>query len=137
MSLIYLWTVSRDRYFLRSKHLISTFCVCADSFQGLSKAFHYPIQLLTFYLFLWNYLPNFENAYWNPPQNSPLCDWSMSLPPTSHWLQGNCARINLSQAASCMILQNHRWLLVSIFSVRIASLGSLKWVTGSIFKISK
>jgi hypothetical protein len=28
--------------------LISTFCVCADGFQGLSKAFHYPLQLLTF-----------------------------------------------------------------------------------------
>jgi hypothetical protein len=27
---------------------ISTFCVCADCFQSLSKAFHYPIQLLTF-----------------------------------------------------------------------------------------
>jgi hypothetical protein len=24
--------------------LISTFCVCVDGFQGLSKAFHYPIQ---------------------------------------------------------------------------------------------
>jgi hypothetical protein len=28
------------------------FCVCGDGFQGLSKAFHYPIQLLTFYLLL-------------------------------------------------------------------------------------
>jgi hypothetical protein len=25
--------------------LIGTFCVCADGFQGLSKAFHYPLQL--------------------------------------------------------------------------------------------
>jgi hypothetical protein len=31
-----------------------------------------------------------------------------SLVPTSHWLQGKGARINLSQAASGMILQNHR-----------------------------
>ncbi len=31
---------------------LSTFSVCTD---GLSKAFHYPIQLLTFYFFL-NYL---------------------------------------------------------------------------------
>jgi hypothetical protein len=32
--------------------LISTFCVSADGFQGLSKAFRYPIQLSTFYLLL-------------------------------------------------------------------------------------
>ncbi len=30
--------------------LIWTFCECADGFQGLSKAFHYPIQLLTFFI---------------------------------------------------------------------------------------
>jgi hypothetical protein len=49
------------------------------------------------------------------------------LVPTSHWLQGKCARINLSQAASGMILQNH--------SVKIAALGPLKRVTGRIFKL--
>jgi hypothetical protein len=48
-----------------------------------------------------------------------------SLLPTSHWLQRICARINLSQAALCIILQNHRRLPVSIFSVKIAALGSL------------
>jgi hypothetical protein len=32
--------------------LIITFCVCADGFQGLSKAFHYPLQFSTFYLLL-------------------------------------------------------------------------------------
>jgi hypothetical protein len=42
--------------------LISIFCVCADGFQGLSKAFHYPKQLLFASLKL---LTNFENAY--PP----------------------------------------------------------------------
>jgi hypothetical protein len=31
---------------------ISAFFVSADGFQDLSKAFHYPIQLLTFYLLL-------------------------------------------------------------------------------------
>jgi hypothetical protein len=45
------------------------------------------------------------------------------------------ARINLSQAAYGMILQNHRRILVSIFSVKIAALGSLKRVTGRIFEI--
>jgi hypothetical protein len=32
--------------------LISAFYVCADGFQCISKAFHYPVQLLTFYLLL-------------------------------------------------------------------------------------
>ncbi len=60
-----------------------------------------------------------------------------SLVPTSHWLQGKCARINLPSAAFGIILQNHRRPPVSIFSVKIAVLGSLKRVTGRIFKISK
>jgi hypothetical protein len=46
--------------------------------------------------------------------------------PTLHWLQGKYARINLSQLASGMILQNHRQVPVSIFSFKIATLGSLK-----------
>ena len=41
-------------------------------------------------------------------------------------LQYLCARINLSQAASGMILQIHRRLPVSIFSVKIAALGLLE-----------
>jgi hypothetical protein len=56
---------------------------------------------------------------------------------TPHWLQGKCARINLMQAASSMILQNHRRLPVCIYSVKVAALGSLKRVTEIIFKISK
>ncbi len=42
----------------------------------------------------------------------------------------------LPQAASGMILQNHRRLPVSIFRVKIAALGCLQHVTGRIFKIS-
>jgi hypothetical protein len=57
-----------------------------------------------------------------------------SLVPTSHSRQGKCARINLSHAASGMILQNHRRLPVSNFSVKVAALGSLKRVTGRILK---
>ncbi len=49
-----------------------------------------------------------------------------SLVPTSHWLQGKCARINFSQTDSGKILQNHRRLPVCIFSVKIAASGSLK-----------
>jgi hypothetical protein len=57
---------------------------------------------------------------------------------TSHWLQGKCARKNnLSGEASSFVLKNHRRLPVGIFSVKIAALGSLKRVTGRIFKISK
>ncbi len=46
-------------------------------------------------------------------------------------------KINLSQEASGMISQNYMGLPVNIFSVKIVDLGSLKRVTGSIFKISK
>jgi hypothetical protein len=58
--------------------------------------------------------------------------WSMLslVPTTSPWLQGKCARINLSQAASGMILQNYRRLPVSFFSVKIVALGSLKFEAG-------
>ncbi len=42
--------------FWRSKHFNQNFCVCAAGFQVLTKAFHYPIQSLTFYLLLLNYL---------------------------------------------------------------------------------
>ncbi len=59
-----------------------------------------------------------------------------SLVPTFHWLQGKFARLNLSQAASGMILPNHRRLPVSIFSVKIAAIGSSQRVTGRIFKIA-
>jgi hypothetical protein len=46
-------TVSRDGYLFEGLNiLISTYCVCADGFQGLSNVFHYPLQLLIFYLLL-------------------------------------------------------------------------------------
>ncbi len=51
---------------------------------------------------------------------------------------GNMRQIQLSQAACCVILQDHRRLPVGIFRVIIAALGSLKRVTSdSIFKINK
>jgi hypothetical protein len=49
-----------------------------------------------------------------------------SLVPTSHWLQEN------AQELTC-----HRRPPVGIFSVKIANLGSSKWVTGRIFQMSK
>jgi hypothetical protein len=71
----------RDGYFLESLNIListdtTTFCVCANGFQGLSKAFHYPKQLLTFFCFF-ELLTNFENAYLSPPPNYFLCDWSL------------------------------------------------------------
>ncbi len=69
--------MSRDGYFFEGLNiLISTFCVCADGFQDLSKL----LTSLTFINFLFAPLKlptNFENACWNPPQNSLHCDWSM------------------------------------------------------------
>jgi hypothetical protein len=42
-------TGSRDGYFFGGLNfMICTFCLCADGFQALSKAFHYPIQLFNF-----------------------------------------------------------------------------------------
>jgi hypothetical protein len=56
--------VSRDGYFFEGLNiLISTFCVCADSFQGILKASHYPIQLLTFLFASFKFFTKFENAY--------------------------------------------------------------------------
>jgi hypothetical protein len=45
-------TVTRLIFFEGTYILISTFCACFDGFQDLAKAYHYPIQLLTFYLIL-------------------------------------------------------------------------------------
>jgi hypothetical protein len=98
------------------------------------KSFSYPHTIIYFLFAFVKLLINFENAYGNPPQNSLLCNWSM-FSSADPWLQGKCARINFSQAASGMILQNHKLFPVSIFSV--AALGSLKRVTGRILKISK
>jgi hypothetical protein len=42
-------TVSQDGNFDDSLNiLISTFCVCAVCLPGFSKAFHFPLQLLSF-----------------------------------------------------------------------------------------
>jgi hypothetical protein len=68
-------------------------------FKVLQKDFHYTRYTSINFLFATlKLLIYFENAYWNPPQVE------RSLAPTSHWLQGKCARIYLSQAASGMIL---------------------------------
>jgi hypothetical protein len=102
-------TVSRDGYFF--KGLNSPFCVCADCFQGLSKAFNF---LFLNYLLILEMLT--ETILRIPFSVIGRC----SQVPTSHCLQGKCTIMNLSQAASGMTLQNHRRLPVSNFSVKIA-----------------
>ncbi len=95
------------------------------------------MQLLSFYLLFRNYLVILkmltETLLRIPFSVIGRC----SLVLTSQRLQGKCARINLSPAASGIILQNHRRLSVSIFSVKIAAFGSLKRITWRIFIISK
>jgi hypothetical protein len=43
--------MSQDGYFFEGINIfISTFCVCANGFQGLSTAFRYPIQFSLLYV---------------------------------------------------------------------------------------
>jgi Na+/H+-dicarboxylate symporter len=58
--------VSRVGYFFEDVNILSsTFCVCADGFQGLLKAFHFPLLFLTFLISFASVklLINFENGY--------------------------------------------------------------------------
>ncbi len=103
-------TVLRVGFFFEGLNiLINTFCVSADGFQDLSKAFQCPIQSLTFY-FLWNYLLILKMLTETLLKTSfSVIGWCSQVP-TSHWLQGKCAIINVSQvaigmAASCKHFQ--------------------------------
>ncbi len=103
-------TLPRDGYFFEGLNIvISTFWVWADGFQGLSKDF----------LFLWNCLLILKEKI--PTGTFLRIPFAMigrcSPAPASHWLQAKCARINSSQAAFGMILQNHRQLLVWFYRI--------------------
>jgi hypothetical protein len=74
-------------------------------------------ESVTFYLLPWNCLPILKMLTKNFLKISFSVISRCSLVPTSHLLQWKCARINLSQVASGMILQNHRRLPVSIFKI--------------------
>ncbi len=90
------------------------------------KSSSLPYTNINFYWLLWDYLLILI-CLLNPPPNFFFSVIGRcSLVPTSHWLQGKCAKISMSQAASGMILQNPRRLPVSIFSVKIAALGCVK-----------
>jgi hypothetical protein len=117
-------------FFFRSKHFNQTFCVCADGCADLSKAFHYPIQSLTFLFAFLNLSTNFENAY----IETLFCGWSMF---SSAYLSLAAGKMCKNQLVSGMMLQNHMQLPECLLGVKIAALGSLKRVTGRIFRINK
>ncbi len=63
-------SVSRDCLFFEGLNMLtSTFC-------DHSKAFHGPYKIINFLIASLKLLTNSENAHWNPPQSSLLCDWS-------------------------------------------------------------
>jgi hypothetical protein len=87
-----------DIFVQRSKHF-SSFCTCANGFQGLSNAFHYPIQLLQSSLLFFKLLTNFEYAYTETILRVPFfVTVRCSILATSHGLQEKCVRINLCSA---------------------------------------
>ncbi len=88
--------VSRDGYFFEGLNiLISTFYRCA-------AAFYYHIQVFICFFEI-TYSNKVENAYWIRFSVIGRC----SLVPT-YGCRENVQRINFSQAASNMILQNQR-----------------------------
>ncbi len=113
-------SVSRDGYFFEGLNiLVSTFFVCVDCFQGFICFFEITYKF-------WKCL--LKPSSWEFPSL-----WLVDV--LECWpLIG---RINLLPAVSGVIFQNHRRLPVISFSVKIAALGSLKRITGRIFKISK
>jgi hypothetical protein len=108
-SLWFYGTVSRDGFFFKGLNiLISTVCVLRWWFQDLSKASHFLLHSLTFYLFLWNFLLILNMV----TETFLIMLFSLigqcSPVPTSHWLQENAQELTGHRAASGMILQNHR-----------------------------
>jgi hypothetical protein len=94
-------TVSRDGYYFLFKHF-NQYCLYTRWWFSRSfKCFSLHYTIINFLFASLKLLTNFENAYWNTPQNSLLYDWSrFSKVPTSHRLQGKCAKIDPLQAAS-------------------------------------
>ena len=106
--------------------LICTFCECADSFKVFQKLFTTLYKYSLFICFFEITLKMLTETLLRIPFS---VIGRCSLVPASHWLQGKCARINLSQAAFGMILKNNRRFPATIFSVKIATLGPLKRVS--------
>ncbi len=98
-------TGSRYGYFFKGLHILRSF-----------NSFSLPYTIISFWLLLWNYLLILKILHETLLRIPFPVIGRCSLLPISHWMQGKCARIILSQAAFGMILQNHRRLPVSIFS---------------------
>ncbi len=69
------------------------------------EIFSLPHKITSFLFASRNFeISNFENAYWNPPQYSLLCDWLMFFSADLSLAAATMRKIDLSQAASGMIL---------------------------------
>ncbi len=71
-------TVSLDGYFYwRPKHFNQYFLCMRWWFSRSFKSFTLLYTMINFLFATLKLLPNFKNAFWNPPQNFLLCDWSI------------------------------------------------------------
>jgi hypothetical protein len=86
-------------------------------FQKLSL----PYKIVNFLLASLKLLTNFENDF-EILLKIPSLIGRCFLVPSSYWLQGKCARINLSQAASGMhfLCQNRRFRVFEAVTGRIS-----------------
>ncbi len=129
-------TVSQEEHFFwRSEHFNQNFLCMRWLFLRCFRRFSLPYTMINFICASLRLLTNYETETLLRIFFSLI--GRCSLVPTSHWLQEKCTRIHLSLAAFGMILHNHRRLPVSIFSVKIGALGSLKRVTWRVSKISE
>jgi hypothetical protein len=108
-------TVSRDGYFFwKFKYYSQPFLCMRCWFSRPSKSFSLPYIIIKFLFVSLKLLTNFENAYWNPPQNSLLCDRS-----TFPGVDPSLAAGKIVQELIChrrlTVLQNHNGILVSNF----------------------
>ncbi len=124
-------SVTRWIHFFRPTHFNETFCVCAGGFQGLLKAFHYPMQFLSFYSLLWNYFLILKMLTETLLRISFSVIGRCSLVQTSHWLQGKCARITLAFSVSKSLLSGLWSGLLEGFSKLVSNFKGAKlklWV---------
>ncbi len=63
--------------FLTSKHFTKYFLCMRWWFSRSFKSCSLPYTVINFLSASLKLLNNFDNAYWNPPQNSLLCGWSL------------------------------------------------------------
>jgi hypothetical protein len=67
------------------------------------KSFSLPYTIINFLFASLKLLTNFKNAYWNPPKNFLLCNWSMCSSADLSLVAGKMREYYFteSQAASC------------------------------------